>query len=116
MPKSKPTPKAVEEVAESLGTVAIFSQFHLGEGSFPKLVTKGRKWTRQKVASATMKPKQGAKTKELGKRTLVDVVVSEGALADFRDAEKKFKGDVEIVDIGDKNKEVVLEGQHHRSQ
>lgn len=76
VPKPKPTPKDVEEVAESLGTVAILSQFHPREASIPKPATKARKWTRHKAPSAPRKPKQGPKAKELGKRTLIDVVVA----------------------------------------
>lgn len=81
-----------------------------------KIDPKSGKWTRKKGPKAPRRVKQGPKMKELGKRTLVDVIVFEGTIEDMGATEKKFNGDVEIEDIGNKNKEVVLENQHHRTQ
>lgn len=46
----------------------------------------------------------------------MDIMVTEGTLEDDRTVDKKIKGDVYMVDVGNKKKEVVLEDQHHRSQ
>lgn len=109
--------KEVEEVAESLGTVAISKQFHTGESSNPKPgVATAKKWTRKKAPTVPRKPRQSAKAKELGKRALIEVVVMEDGSEEVRNGEKKQKGNVVMVDIRDKEKEVMLDDQHHRAQ
>lgn len=109
----KSTPKDVEEVAESLGTMTISKKFHSGPN--PNHATKFRKLTRQKAPSAYRKPKQGPKAKGSGKRYMVEVMTTEGTLAEMMTSVKKLKGDVVMKETGD-NKEVVLVDQHHRSQ
>lgn len=110
------TLKEVEGVAESLGTVAISIVFKEGFGDQSKKAGKGRKWERQQGCrnTKTQKGKKGAL--ELGKRQLVEVVISEGNLEDIRGDYKKIKGDVDKVDSNDKNEEVVLAAQHHQVQ
>lgn len=110
-----PTLKEVEQVAESLGTVALTTTFDPVNVSGTKKESKARKWSRKK-ATAPRKSKAKSGSLELGKRQLIEVLVTDGTIDEARTVDKKHKGNIEMVDIGNINKEVVLEDQHRRSQ
>ncbi|MCI10306.1 hypothetical protein A2U01_0031399, partial [Trifolium medium] len=84
----------VEDVAESLGAVAISTNFVVGKTTKPQGGSKGRKWVRNKSSKPVKAQSASKLAKELGKRNLVDVVISEGNIDFIQGSDKKFKGDV----------------------
>jgi hypothetical protein len=56
------------------------------------------------------------KEPELGKRQLIDVVISEGKYEDLMGSEKKRRQDIVMVDSETNEPEVVLEDQHRLAQ
>jgi hypothetical protein len=103
-------------MAETLGTVSISNpQFTIGS-NLKKGQTKTRKWVRQKGVRKQKEKSLVAADKELGKRQLVDVTISEGNPEDFLGSDKKRKQDVDMVDINAQLQEVVLDDQHRLQQ
>ncbi|PNX56493.1 hypothetical protein L195_g058232, partial [Trifolium pratense] len=79
------------------GAVAISAQAKIGEGTQTVKEGKERKWVRRKVTKP--KPQKNAKTiGKIGKRSLVDVMVTDGTMEALRGGEKKIRGDVELKD------------------
>ncbi|CAJ2652060.1 unnamed protein product [Trifolium pratense] len=111
--KQQNVQKEVEVVAESLGAVVISAQAKIGEGTQTVKEGKERKWVRRKVTKP--KPQKNAKTiGKIGKRSLVDVMVTDGTMEALRGGEKKIRGDVELKDCVASTDKVVLDDQHHR--
>jgi interleukin-1 receptor-associated kinase 1 len=109
----------VEDVAESLGAVAISTNFVVGANSKTQGGSKGRKWVRNKSTKPARTPNASKLVKELGKRQLVDVAISEGNIDFIKNGDKKLKGDVVMEDCNkhDANDgKVVLEDQHRQDQ
>lgn len=71
-----------------------------------------RKWVRQKQAQKSKAPAK----KELGKKQLVEVLISEGRHEDFLGGAKKRRQDVVMEDASASSLEVVLENQHRLAQ
>jgi hypothetical protein len=108
--------KDIECMAETLGTVSISNpQFTIGS-NLKKGQTKTRKWVRQKGVRKQKEKSLLAADKELGKRQLVDVTISEGNPEDFLGSDKKRKQDVDMVDSNAQLQEVVLDDQHRLQQ
>lgn len=109
------TSKAVEGVAESLGTVTI-SKTHVAESNQGDEGGKKerKKWSRQKGDKnpKTTNTQKTPKVRE--KRRLVEVAVSEGNLEDIRGLGKKRH--VADMEVDSKLPEVVLDDQHRLSQ
>jgi hypothetical protein len=76
----------------------------------------GRKWVRQKAGTRKKGKKAAKKEIELGKRQLVDVVISEGNPEDIIGGEKKRRQDIVMVDIATFEPEVVLDDQRRLAQ
>jgi hypothetical protein len=111
--KQQNVQKEVEVVAESLGAVIISTKSKIKEGTQPVKEGKGRKWVRHKGT----KPKPQKNTKVVGKsgkRSLVDVVVTDGTMEALRGGEKKIRGDVVMEDCAASTGTVVLDDQHRR--
>jgi hypothetical protein len=108
--------KEVESVAESLGTVALSSKFAIGKTESKTEKSTGRKWVRQKSGTRCKGKKAELKEIELGKRHLVDVVISEGKPEELLGSEKKRRQDIVMEDIATNEPEVVLEDQHRLAQ
>jgi hypothetical protein len=108
--------KEVESVAETLGTVALSQNFEIGQHGTSKGQNSGRKWTRKKSGARKKCSKPTQKEIELGKRQLVEVVVSEGNPEDILGGEKKRRQDIVMEDIATTEPEVVLENQHRLAQ
>jgi hypothetical protein len=106
----------VEVVAESLGAVAISTVQKKGDVNLPIKEVKGRKWVRQKGSKTKKRPSAKALEIELGKRSLVDVIITDGAMEAIRGGEKKKRGDVVMEDCVVSSGTVVLEDQHRREQ
>jgi interleukin-1 receptor-associated kinase 1 len=109
----------VEDVAESLGAVAISTNFVVGANSKTQGGSKGRKWVRNKSTKPARTPNASKLVKELGKRQLGDVAISEGNIDFIKNGDKKLKGDVVMEDCNkhDANDgKVVLEDQHRQDQ
>jgi interleukin-1 receptor-associated kinase 1 len=111
-------PKAieVEDVAESLGAVAISTNFEMGTGGKIPGKSKGRKWVRQKSNKPVKAQNTNKLIKELGKRQLVEVTISEGTIDQVRGGDKKLKGDVVMEDCDKDAGKVVLDDQHRLEQ
>jgi hypothetical protein len=77
---------------------------------------KGRKWVRQKGSKTKKRPSAKALEIELGKRSLVDVTITDGTMEAIRRGEKKKRGDVVMEDCVVSSGTVVLEDQHRREQ
>lgn len=105
----------VEGVAESLGAVTIFQTPKVQTVEQTPKEGKGRKWVRQK--SGKTKKNQSVKKviKELGKRALVDVVVTEAKFETVWGSDKRQKGDAEMEEPIESTGTVVLENQHRQS-
>jgi interleukin-1 receptor-associated kinase 1 len=113
--KEATTVLGVEDVAESLGAVAISTTLVVGTDAKKQGCGNEKKWTRQK--GRTAKPQQVKKlTKEPRKRHLVDVAISEGTIDSLRGGDKKFKGDVVMEDCSKSDDKVVLDDQHRQAQ
>jgi hypothetical protein len=110
------TSKEVESVAESLGTVALSQTFDMGQPDNSKGKNSGRKWTRKTARARKKSSESMQKEIELGKRQLVEVVVSEGNPEDILGGEKKRRQDIVMEDIATTEPEVVLENQHRLAQ
>lgn len=105
----------VEGVAESLGAVSISALPVLNGAEKQPKEGKGRKWVRQK-GDKTRKHQSAKKVaKELGKRSLVDVLITEGPLETGWGADKRKKGDAEMEDQIESSGTVVLDVQHRPS-
>jgi hypothetical protein len=107
----------VESVAESLGNVVIsnlkHSKFDLGSSTKPKDKNpQPKKWSRKK--STKKRAEQANLIVDLGKRSLVEVEISQGDPMDLCNKEKKSKNqDGAVTQTGP---EVVLENQHRLPQ
>ncbi|CAJ2644626.1 uncharacterized protein LOC123882497 [Trifolium pratense] len=113
--------KEVECVAESLGNVAISTQkmatFDIGSHTKQKTPVKApRKWSRKKGARKAKEPDQTQLIADLGKRQLVEVVISEGHPEAILGGEKKRRQEVEMIDTNLTEQKVVLAGQHRLDQ
>jgi hypothetical protein len=109
----------VEDVAESLGAVAISTNFVIGANTKAQVGSKGRKWVRQKSTKPARAKTTSKLMKELGKRQLVDVAISEGNIDFIQNGDKKLKGDVVMEECSkpdDNVGKVVLENQHRQDQ
>jgi hypothetical protein len=109
----------VEDVAESLGAVAISTNFVIGANTKAQVGSKGRKWVRQKSTKPARAKTTSKLMKELGKRQLVDVAISEGNIDFIQNGDKKLKGDVVMEECSkpdDNVGKVVLEDQHRQDQ
>ncbi|CAJ2638278.1 unnamed protein product [Trifolium pratense] len=113
--------KEVECVAESLGNVAIstpkMATFDIGSHTKQKTSAKApRKWSRKKGARKAKEPDQTQLIADLGKRQLVEVVISEGHPEAILGGEKKRRQEVEMIDTNLTEQKVVLAGQHRLDQ
>lgn len=110
----------IESLVESLGSVDLSSpvKADIDTGSSKKKDIEGKrkKWTRQKVGRKPRETKTSKLAKELGKRQLVDVAISEGGINELRGGDKKKKQYVVMVDSSDHVERVVLLDQHHPTQ
>jgi hypothetical protein len=70
------TSNEVDSVADSLGTVVLSQNFEEDKVDATKGQNSGRKWVRQKAGTRKKGKKAAKKEIELGKRQLVDVVIS----------------------------------------
>jgi interleukin-1 receptor-associated kinase 1 len=104
----------MEGVAESLGAVSISIVPKPVEAKNTTKGGKGRKWVRHKESKPRKSSVKKVVEKELGKRSLMDVVVAEGTLADIIREEKKKKGDTVMEDCIVSSRTVVLEDQHRQ--
>lgn len=105
----------VEGVAESLGAVTISQTPKMQTVEQTSKEGKGKKWVRQK--SGKTKKNQSVKKviKELGKRPLVDVVVTEAKFETVWGPDKRQRGDAEMEEPIESTGTVVLENQHRQS-
>jgi hypothetical protein len=108
--------KEVESVAESLGTVALSNKFETGKVESTKEKGVRRKWVRHKDGAQKKGKKNMFKEPGMGKRQLIDVVISEGKYEDLMGSEKKRRQDIVMVDSETNEPEVVLEDQHRLAQ
>lgn len=81
----------VESVAESLGTVVLSKLVETEKGGKTEEGKKGKTWVRQKGVKRGQKSQARKISKELGKRHLVDVVISEGYSEDLQGGMKKWR-------------------------
>ncbi|CAJ2638125.1 unnamed protein product [Trifolium pratense] len=116
------TSKEVESVAESLGIVDLSKNVDIGQQDTSKGQKSGRKWTRKKAGPSKKGKKTTKKEIELGKRQLVEVMVSEGNPEDLVGGGKKRRQDIVMEDVNATvtvtatEPEVVLENQHRLDQ
>lgn len=104
----------VEGVAESLGEVSISSLSKKVAAEKKGKERNGKKWVRQK--STKPQNRKAAKTvvKELGKRSLVEVVVTEGQFEDGWGVDKRNRRDVTMEEPHESTGTVVLDDQHRQ--
>jgi len=103
----------IEGVAESLGAVSIST---LSKGLRKETTSKANKGShlvRQKRGKNKKSQPTTITGSDLGKRSLVDVVIAEGTIDEIKIGEKKQKGDTVMTESGATAKVVVLDGQHH---
>jgi hypothetical protein len=111
-----PTVQAeVEGVVESLGAVNISLDPNVQTVEQPPKEGKGMKWVRQKGAKSKKNQSVKKVIKELGKRPLVDVVVTEAKFETTWGPDKRQKGDAKMEDPIESTGMVVLENQHRQS-
>jgi len=104
----------LEGVAESLGAVSISSlSKQEAEGNKAK-EGKTKKWVRQKTSKARKNQSDKKVINELGKRSLVEVMVTEGNMEAGWGMDKRTKGDATMVDHIESSGTVVLDAQHHQ--
>lgn len=101
-------------MTETLGSFDLTPKAHSAESGGKSSCGKQRKWSEQKVTKPKGGSSQEKTSKSLGKRQLVDVLISEGNPEDFKFKEKKRQ--FVAMDIEKPEPEVVLEDQHRLKQ
>ncbi|XP_058748651.1 uncharacterized protein LOC131621633 [Vicia villosa] len=106
----------IEAVAESFGAVDI-SNVGTGKSGLDKVSgRKKKKWTRRQPSRKREAINTEKLEVEIGKRQLVDVMITEGEVEECGSGEKKRKGQSAMETSLQKSPEVVLDGQHRLGQ